>query len=270
MSHPQNREANVSGKTTCPDFEDLSRYVDGELDESRSAEVQAHATECAQCLKVLATVGTWLDATSAPSDAAFGGSPCATMELLVGYMTNGLAADDRQGVDGHVRTCDECMRTLTLLNSRLSCESEMDAAVPVAVRARAAAVLPIREANPMAYADWSEALATVGGRLSDALKLPVLIPAAVAAGALLVVAEQQLWVNSSPLKEMSRSAPVQQQTLRVTALEAAVRTQPSAHGDVLATVTRGSVLTIGSQEREWYRVSLSDGREGWVDRHAFD
>lgn len=269
MSNPRNPEARMSEKSTCPDFEDLSRYVDGELDEARHADVQAHATECAQCARILTTVGTWLDATTAPSDAAFGGSPCASMELLVGYMTNGLAETDRLGVDSHVRACDECIRTLTLLHSRLSCASEMDAAVPAAVLERVAAVLPVRQANPMVYADWSEALAAVGGRLTDALKLPVLIPAAVAAGALLVVAEQQMLVNPSPLKEMSRSAPVQQ-SLRVTALEAAIHTQPSSHADVVATVTRGTVLTIGSQEREWYRVALSDGREGWVERHAFD
>src|SRR5262249_26580677 len=122
----------------CPDFEDLSRYVDGELDDDRSAHVRLHSLECARCTGLVSMIGTWFDTAAAPSDTGFGGSTCASMESLVGYLTAGLSATESQSVDTHVRTCDECIRTLTLLQSRLAWSAEMDVAVPAVVLARVA------------------------------------------------------------------------------------------------------------------------------------
>ena len=84
-----------------------------------------------------------------------------------------------------------------------------------------------------------------------------------------MVAGQQVWLNQEPARELSRAVPMDQ-SLRVTLPHADVRSQPSTHADIVATLSRGTVLQISGEEREWLRVSLDNGKEGWIERRAFE
>jgi uncharacterized protein YgiM (DUF1202 family) len=56
----------------------------------------------------------------------------------------------------------------------------------------------------------------------------------------------------------------------VTIPKADVREQPHRKAEVVAVVTRGTVVEVAGEERDWYRVRLSDDRSGWVERDAFE
>lgn len=259
-------------KAACPDFEDLSRYIDGEIDPPRRAEIGTHLEHCAWCAGLADMIQAWFESAAAAADGRAPGTTCTTTEMLVGYLTTGLTDAERRSIDSHVRGCDQCVQTLTLLQRRLLSAPEMEMAVPRAVqeRARTASQQGVRAPRPaIGLSEAWSTLTTVGRRLSAHIRLPALVPAAVAAGALFVVAGQQVWLNQEPARELSRAVPIDQ-TLRVTAPEATVRSQPSSHADIVTTLNRGTVLKVSGEERDWLRVSLSDGKEGWVERRAFE
>ncbi len=256
----------------CPEFEDLSRFVDGELAADQSAHVGGHVGHCAWCAGLASMIRAYFEAAAASANETAGGSTCSTTEMLVSYLTTGLTVSERGRIDSHVRACDQCVRTLTLLQRRLLSAEEIPAPVPASVMERATAVATPqrRHAKPAAGLTeaWS-ALSSVGRRLSAHIKLPALVPAALAAGALLVVAGEQNWLNLAPPKELTRAVPVHR-TLRITAPEAIVRAQPSTRTEIVTTLSRGTTLEVAGLEKDWYRVVLPSGAEGWVERQAFE
>lgn len=253
----------------CPDFEDLSRFVDGELDGDRGAHIAAHVGHCAWCSGLATMIRAYFEA-AASADTASGGAHCGTSEVLVSYLTTGLSESERRSIDTHVRGCDQCIKTLTLLQRRLLSADEIPAPVPLSVLERAtAAATPERRQKPAAgLAEAWSALSSVGRRLSAHIRLPALVPAAVAAGALLVVAGEHNWTQTEP-KEMTRAVP-SHRTLRVTAQEVIVRAQPSSRTDAVGTLTRGTTIEVTALEKDWYRVTLPSGADGWVEREAFE
>ncbi|MFI5398743.1 MAG: SH3 domain-containing protein [Candidatus Binatia bacterium] len=112
-------------------------------------------------------------------------------------------------------------------------------------------------------------------RLSTVSRFPLLAPVAVAAVALLVVVTQSNWMNPEPQQERSRSIAMRE-TLRVTASEARVWQQPGARSqgseeaDIIATLKRGARVDVVGEKDQWYQVVLPDGKEGWMERHAFE
>ena len=98
------------------------------------------------------------------------------------------------------------------------------------------------------------------------MRPPVMIPAAVAIVAVLVVATQT-WVAPGTPRSMTRAIDLPQH-VRVTALTATIRRQPSGHAEVVATVPRGTPVTISGEERDWSHVTLANGIDGWVDQGA--
>jgi hypothetical protein len=265
---PQSKMDRTAG---CPDFEDLSRFVDGEVDGDRAAHIAAHVTHCAWCSGLATMIRAYFEAAARAGTAA-GGPSCSTTEMLVSYLTTGLSDAERRSIDTHVRGCDQCIGTLTLLQRRLLSAEEVPAPVPAALmeRATAAATREHRPAKPAAgLAEAWSALSSVGRRLSAHIRLPALVPAAVAAGALLVVAGEHNWTQPEPFKEMTRAVP-SHRTLRITAPEAVVRAQPNSRTEIVATLNRGATLEVTTLEKDWYRVTLPGGTEGWVERQAFE
>jgi hypothetical protein len=266
-------ESKTNGSAACPDFEDLSRFVDGELDAEAAAHIGTHVSRCAWCSGLANMIQAWFDAAAASADEVDPGAACGTTEMLLGYLTTGLSENERRSIDTHVRGCDQCVRTLTLLQRRLLSAEEIKTPVPAALteRATAAATVGGRQAKPAAgLAEAWSALSSVGRRLSAHIRLPALVPAAVAAGALLVVAGEQSWLKPAPVKELTRAVPPIQRTLRVTATQAFVHAQPSSRTAVLATFERGATVSVASLEKDWYKISLPSGAEGWIERRAFE
>ncbi len=203
---------------------------------------------------------------------------CPAVESLIAHLTAsvegaygtppagdsgaGLTTSERAAIDDHLRACDRCVETLAVAHERLRIASEIPAALPVAVRERAEAV--IRAPLPSA---WSAAWSWISTQLQGLLRLPVLIPVAVSAGVLLVVATQTWMAPSSP-PESTRAVRLPQR-VRVTAHEAVVRAQPSLRAEALATLAHGDVVDVGDEDRDWYRITAPNGVGGWVERRAF-
>ncbi len=179
-------------------------------------------------------------------------------EVLVGYLTASLQDAEGREIDAHLHLCDPCLETLQAISRRINAAAEIATPVPESVAQRVA----VHVARPRW---WSE----LGTRFSTFLRLPILVPVAVAAGAVIVLTVNNAVLTSAP-RELTRSVPLHQQTLRVTATQTNLRNQPSANADVIATLSHGTLVQLRGEDREWYHVVVPDGREGWVDRRAFE
>ena len=206
-------------------------------------------------------------------------TPCPAAEALIAHLIatldttggtpptdnsgTGLTAPERAAMDDHLRACDRCVETMAVAQQRLRIAAEIPAALPVAIRERADAAIraPLLSASSASWA-WIRA------RLQGFLKFPVLIPVAVTAGVLMVVATQTWLQNISP-RESTRAVSLPQ-TVRVTAREAVVRAQPTLRAEARATLAHGDVVEIRDEERDWYRVTAPNGVGGWVERRAFE
>src|SRR5262249_57861149 len=91
-------------------------------------------------------------------------------------------------------------------------------------------------------------------RLRERLRAPIVVPVALAAGALLMVGLQAGRMDQARSGERSRAIAPDAVRLRVTAVEATVRSRPSMQSDVVATVRRGTVVEIAGEERDWYEI----------------
>ena len=212
------------------------------------------------------------------------GRSCPNDEFLVAAVTGSVSDDEQHWLDAHLDVCDRCLDATGALLQRLHIADEVAAPVPAAVHQRAAiaaalpdpatAILPgpqpatHRLSTSPPAPSWRTPgwMAGVRGWAAALLRPPVMIPAAVGLVAVFVVATQT-WVAPGAPRSMTRSVVVPQH-VRVTALEAAVRRQPNGHADVVATVTRGTPVTISGEERDWSHVTLPNGTEGWVDQGA--
>jgi len=192
---------------------------------------------------------------------------CPSDEWLVAFLTGGLNVAERQQVDRHLQRCDQCVESLMIAHRRLRIASEVPAPIPAGVRQRTEPAPTGRTAPSPPAVRRPAGVSRLLGWLASGRRLPVLVPIAVAAGALLVIATQQTW-EPRP-RDRTRALPMSQ-TLRVTATAAAVRRQPTLRADVLATLHRGAAVEIRGEERDWYRIALPGGAEGWVDRSAFE
>ena len=54
------------------------------------------------------------------------------------------------------------------------------------------------------------------------------------------------------------------ETLTVTAPQARVYARPDAKSRVLATVSRGTTVSLLERRAGWYQIVLADGNTGWV------
>jgi SH3-like domain-containing protein len=99
--------------------------------------------------------------------------------------------------------------------------------------------------------------------------MPVLMPLSLAAGALLMVSIQETGLMSTTPQVLTRAVD-REAHLRVTVPEASVLEEPHRKAEVVAVVRRGTIVEIAGEERDWYKVKLSDDRSGWVERDAFE
>jgi len=265
------RQPEVGAGATCPDFESLSCYADGELDAGPAAAIRAHVDQCARCATLARRLRAGFAADDARRDGGIGGSGCGSEESLVLYALGTLAGDERATLEGHLSECDACLSVMASLNRRLGVAPRVDIAVPadVQLRARHAIEAGLTGLRPLA-ADAPRSVALLH-RARRLLRLPVLVPAALAAGALLAVALQPGWIGPTGSGERSRAvSPAASAKLRVTAVEATVRSRPSMQSEVVGTVRRGALVEVAGEERDWYEVRLDGGRPGWVEREAFE
>ena len=259
-----------SEKSGCPDFEDLSCYVDEELDAGRTSDVREHLQSCQRCAGLTARLHQGLeDGVPIDRDGAPAGSECCDEEGLIIYLMRGLRVDQHVATEAHLQSCDACLYRVSLLRKRLRIDESVDAPVPAALRERVSDL--VEAGAPNFAAEGAEDapptwLHRIRDSLDHALRLPILLPAAVAAGALLVVG-----VQNQPHAGTSGVRAVQHvSVLRVTAGRVVVRDLPRMSGEVVSELKRGDQVEVAGEDRDWYRVALPDNRGGWVERRAFE
>jgi hypothetical protein len=266
----------VSGAgTPCPDFESLSCYADGELEPALAAGIAAHVDTCSHCVTLAGRLREGLAPDDARRDGGIGGSGCAGEERLVVYAAGGMSGAERAALHAHLGVCDPCVSALAVLHRRLSLAAVVDTPVPSGVqqRARLAFAAGLEEVAPAAErARYAEPRgAALLERIRGLLRVPVLVPAALAAGALLTtVALRPGSQEPAGSGELTRAIAPDSVRMRVTAIEATVRSRPSMQSETVATVRRGTVVEVAGGERDWYEVRLDGGSKGWVEREAFE
>jgi anti-sigma factor RsiW len=274
MDERNTRAGSPRSTTECPDFDLLSQFADDEADAGQAESLAIHIRSCKRCADLVEQLQLGLAVVGQPSGNVTRGSDCIDEETLILYMISPVSGDRRRRVDAHLGGCDACVIRLAQLHRRFQRVSDVEVPVPAAVRERARAAFEtnlgelaaastglVREAKP-----WRE---RIEQRFSFWLRLPVLVPVSVAAGALLMVSLQETGLMTASPPGLTRAVQREAQ-LRVTAVEGRVHRQPSRRAEVVAIVPRGESLEVDGIERDWYRVTLADGRIGWIERDAFE
>jgi hypothetical protein len=248
----------------------LSRFADEEVDPAEAVSLASHAGECEPCGELLKRLRIRFG-TAAPSEGGVAGSGCVGEETLLAHLSATLPSEEEGRLKGHLAACDACVNNLSFLHRRLNLAGAIEAPVPAALKARALAAIGVAlpapsRALPAEGETWGR---RVERRFSAWLRLPVLIPLSVAAGALLMVTIQEADLMSTTPRGLTRAVD-REARLRVTAPATNVREEPHRKAEVIAVVTRGTVVEIAGEERDWYRVKLADERMGWVERDAFE
>ena len=102
------------------------------------------------------------------------------------------------------------------------------------------------------------------------LRLPVLLPATFAAGAVFFIAVNATNVALRVRLDQTRGASAFTPNRRVTTADVLLRSDPRDTAAVVARVARGVAVEVQAEEREWLLVSLSTGEQGWMPRRAFE
>jgi SH3-like domain-containing protein len=76
------------------------------------------------------------------------------------------------------------------------------------------------------------------------------------------------WLVLAVLVLAAAAAGAAPGSMSVTVRETQARATPSFLGAVVAVVAYGDVLNILEEQRDWLRVSLPGGKQGWVHRSA--
>ncbi len=243
----------------CPPLLELSQFLDTELDADVMQRIEQHRQHCQSCAEHLRRLeGFSVDRTSQPTVESTGSCPSPERLLAVLHASTTDAA-----IDIHLRECDPCTHLLQRFQRAMAMATEMSVAVPPSLRQQAIAWAepqPAAAPRPKEQSSWWE-------RVRAGLRYPVLMPAAFAAGMLLyVVALQVPLMPGVPAGSRSAAQPVA--TRRVIASEARVFAEANARAQLVERLARGSVVEISFEERGWYRVTLADGRQGWIEQHA--
>jgi len=263
-----------SSSRGCPDFEDLSCFADGELSAEQAPEVADHVAACERCSGLMSHLTRGFGSGELGRDTGPGSAGCADEERLILYLMRHLGDRERAVVEKHLGHCDACVYGLSLLHRRLRIQDSVERPVPVEFQERVRAIIDLEAGERSGHAAATRAPTSgwwerVRDSLDRFLRLPVLLPAAVAAGALLVVGVQDGYFGGRGVPNDIRAVDLTRD-LRVTALRAEVRERPSAHSTLVGEVERGELLRVAGEERDWYRVVLPRGGAGWVAREAFE
>lgn len=190
---------------------------------------------------------------------------CPTPETLLAYLTDEVPSPERTRIDVHLDGCDHCLELTVTGHARLS-HGSIGEPVPSVLSQPTAAVPPQNAAGPAGASPSSPRRPTpVVRRLPVPPTRWLVAPLALAAGVALMLVSPNFYRNA----DAPQTRGVMDLTsVKVTAHQADVRSDPSLHATVVAQLTRGAVVEVAAQEREWYRVRLASGGLGWIEQRA--
>lgn len=201
------------------------------------------------------------------SDVMRGSASCPAEEELAAYLS-GVSSTARQlAIDAHLAACDACLRAVMAAARRTSFDREILLPVPEPVLVRAAAAATQAPTTQPASGERS------GQERRPVLRSP-LPPArwwlsAALAASLAWVAVQTGWLQNVPeIAHRQTRAVRTEEEVKISARRAEVLAAPHPRAAVVATLARGDTVRVGEQDRDWYRVTLPDGREGWIAMEA--
>ncbi len=194
------------------------------------------------------------------------GASCPTPETLLAYLGDEVASPARDWIDAHLDGCQPCLEVTLSGHARLRLGAIREP-VPTGLPQPTAAVPPQDAAGPVGAVPFRRPQRPT--RVVRYLPVPpprwLIAPLALAAGAVLMLASPN-W-NPSSDAPLTRGI-ADSSTVKITARQADVRSDPSLHATVVAQLARGTVVEVAEQEREWFRVRLVGGGEGWVEQRA--
>jgi anti-sigma factor RsiW len=168
---------------------------------------------------------------------------CPGDELLVAYAAAELDAVERDRVERHLAECDDCLETVRCIHSRLTATADGLVSPPVAVARKARAASSQSAAAP---------------RVPLPLRLPILIPASLAAGLLMVFASQSWLMPNAGMRE--RSADI-----RRAGRATSVWSQPSVRAEVVAEIVAGEIVEVRREQAGWCNIALGERGDGWIE-----
>lgn len=175
---------------------------------------------------------------------------CPDDELLIAYAAADLGQADRDHLERHLASCDDCVATVRCIHDRLSRTADPLVAPPAAV---ARSVQALVGEQPTIRA----------GRIALPLRLPVLIPTSLAAGFLLMVAAHT-WLLPRPAV-LERQADIRRATHTAT-----VWSQPSINAAAVSRLAAGQMVEVRGEDAGWCRVALTDRGDGWIECGALE
>lgn len=99
----------------CYDWEILSRYQDGSLDEAESRRIDDHLLSCLSCqekMRSLGRAGLFLRIAITGRRQA----ECPTNEELGAYLSGRMRLEDRHRVEAHLLICQGCLHEVAVLS----------------------------------------------------------------------------------------------------------------------------------------------------------
>ena len=182
---------------------------------------------------------------------------CPDAEQLVAYLTTGLSTSEEITLEHHLLECDACTEAVTIMHQRWRMAERIAVPVPVPLTTQPAA--PRAAVRASAGSGRRK-------RLAALTRLPILMPTAFAAGALIMLAMQQVWPQ--PSQSLTRAVSIQE-VLRVRN-RTPVYAAPDTHATLITTLPAKRVIDVREQYRSWYRIALPDGHDGWVEQSALE
>lgn len=190
---------------------------------------------------------------------------CPADELLISYANGELSDAEQLRLEGHLDACDRCLESLCSVHTRLQATAADLEPTPAALVERARAAW---DEEPRLNEGDGEARrprpAAPRATVPMLLRLPILIPVSLAAGALLVVATRT-WLTPAQQPILIRSVQILQITQEVV-----VRTQPRAGAAPIAKLLAGDMVEVRGTQPGWDRIALPDGGEGWIEHRALE
>jgi anti-sigma factor RsiW len=254
----------------CPPAATLSAWLDDELPERESDAIRSHIGTCAECrdhvLGWVYSVRRVAIPATVPAEPEAG---CPGAEALTVYSEGEAVAAEAAALEAHLQACTRCAsEVLRLMQLRRALETAVRQVTPApeapGERDIAPSGRPLRARDRRAGAPgWRTRWREVASSTWHALASPW--PAlAVAATVVLVVGVGRFLLFGTNPGELGFRGVPQAPQLEVRADAAAARARPDDDEPILATLSRGTLVTRLEESGEWTRVQLPDGRRVWM------